>query len=654
MRRRGLPETLMTTLGKVRLRVQLLVITRALAIGGALFGAVMVTVRLKADAPGIIEGLVVGVLGAAVVMVSQWRINAASVAKTIEARDSTLDNLIITAAELSAQPRPVQAEIRDAIFTQAENRIATVDPARVVPLAQPAGVAVAVIFGCVLLVSVSDRTERVMPGGIGSTSQTPTAGAISVRITPPAYTARPTEVLTDPVQVTAIAGSRVRVESESRVLREWVAVESAGLELRVGNDRPARFLSVIVVPDAPPSVGINEPGRDTALATGTGTLTIGLDGRDDLGLAALALRFTKVSGGGENVAFTEGAIPIAIERVSAREWRGRARWPLDGLALAEGDVVVYRAVARDANPAGTPVQSDAFLVEIGRSSEIVSAGFALPTDERKYAISQQMVIYKTEQLIARLRPPSPQRGSGATGSGRPEGWLEQSRLIGMEQRMVRAEVVFLSGGDVQDEVEEAAHSHELAEGRLENRGRAEMVRAINFMSRAEAQLNDGRAEEALVFERQALASLERALDRRRFFLRTLPDRSRIDTTRRLTADRRDAGSWVRDRAAAAMPSAIERQREVMRELVSAAAGTPAMDASLAARVAAIDPASPELRKAAVGIATARSLDERKVAIQTAMQAVTAHALKTLPAAAVVTLPADPLAGRLADTRKTPQ
>ena len=112
---------------------------------------------------------------------------------------------------------------------------------------------------------------------------------------------------------------------------------------------------------------------------------------------------------------------------------------------------------------------------------------------------------------------------------------------------------------------------------------------------------------------------------------------------------------MRDRAAdAAAARSIERQREVMRELASAAARTPAVDASLAARVAAIDPASPELQKAAVGIATARSLEERSGAIQAAMQAVTAHALKTLPAAAVVTMPADPLAGRLADTRKQPQ
>jgi hypothetical protein len=34
-----------------------------------------------------------------------------------------------------------------------------------------------------------------------------------------------------------------------------------------------------------------------------------------------------------------------------------------------------------------------------------------------------------------------------------------------------------------------------------------------------------------------------------------------------------------------------------------------------------------------------------------MQALAAHALRTLPAAAVVPMPSDPLAGRLADTRR---
>jgi hypothetical protein len=71
-------------------------------------------------------------------------------------------------------------------------------------------------------------------------------------------------------------------------------------------------------------------------------------------------------------------------------------------------------------------------------------------------------------------------------------------------------------------------------------------------------------------------------------------------------------------------------------------------------VAAVDPASAELQQAAVAIASARGVDERHAAIHAAMQAVTAHALKTLPPAASVTMPADPLAGRLADARKPSQ
>jgi hypothetical protein len=289
-------------------------------------------------------------------------------------------------------------------------------------------------------------------------------------------------------------------------------------------------------------------------------------------------------------------------------------------------------VARDVNPSGATVESDAFLVEIGRASEVASAGFALPAEERKYAISQQMVIYKTEQLLARKQ--SPPRGAGALAA---EDWLEQTRGLAIEQRMVRAEVVFLSGGEVEDEVEEAAHSHELAEGRLENQGRAEMVRAINFMSRAEAQLNDGRAEEALVFERQALASLERALDRRRYFLRTLPDRSRIDVARRLTGERREARSWLRERADTGTP-ADSQARDAIVMLTAALDHPESIDHALAARVAGVDPSAPELQQAAVSIAASRDDRERVTAAAAAIRALMAYALKRIPGSMVVPLP----------------
>lgn len=86
----------------------------------------------------------------------------------------------------------------------------------------------------------------------------------------------------------------------------------------------------------------------------------------------------------------------------------------------------------------------------------------------------------------------------------------------------------------------------------------------------------------------------------------------------------------------------------MADLIAALTDGSRVNASLAARVAGVDPASPELQTAAVGMANAQTADQRRAAVQTAMRAVTAHALKTAPGSWPVTLPADPLAGRLGE------
>ena len=625
-----MPDAIITLVGRVRARLRARLIAEATTVGGAVLAVLLIVGASAAVTVG------VALLVALIVAARRWRISASAIAHLIE-HHQPLDNLLVTAAELEERPRPVPAEIRDAILQQAASRVSDVQADDVVSLLQPIAVAAAVLAGCVLLIRVGDVPNAVQQALVDSADPTRASNAIKVNVTPPAYTRRPAETFDNPTQVSVMAGSAVRIEAGSRVVREWFATASESLELRVHQAAPTRFLSVVVVPDAAPTVRVTEPGRDTALAEPSGVLRLGVESRDDVGVTSLVLRYTKASGGGENVTFTEGEVPMTIERVNERHWRATAQWTIDTLGLADGDVLVYRAITRDANPKGMAVESDAYLIEIGRTAEIASAGFALPTEEKKYAISQQMVIYKTEQLIA-------------TRAKHPNDWLEQTRMIGMEQRMVRAEVVFLSGGEVQDEVEEAAHSHELAEGRLENQGRAEMVRALNFMSRAEAQLNDGNADAALVLERQALASLERALDRRRYFLRTLPDRSRIDMTRRLTGERREARPWLRPRAEAPV-NETARLQGAMRDLLAAVNDPTAVNASLAARVAAVAPASADLQKAAVAIANAQTAEQQREAVQAAMAALTAHALSTLPGSTAVAIPADPLAGALRESMK---
>ena len=664
------------TVERVRARMRLRSALWSLAAGGATAGGVLAVGPAMGATPSLLLVLaVVAALGVtAWALRARGRVTAMAAAECIEA-DGSFDNLVVTTVDLHERPRAVADGIRDEIARQAGARVAGLDVTRVVPLGQPLAVAMTVTLGAAVLLSMGSLSPRDgwrAPSMIDASVQASTRGidGVTVQVVPPAYSGRPSVTLTAPVQITVVAGSRVRLMVASAaegivaelaglpslaLLRErdgfageWLADRSTAVAIRPagGAGRDTRFLSVIVVPDAAPVVRVPTPGKDVAIAGTKGRIAIEVDAQDDLGLASLVVRFTKASGGGEALTFTEGEVPLAISRTDGQHWRGRAEWILDGLDLSDGDVLVYRAIARDRNPNGSPVQSEQYLVEIGRLAGAVGAGFALPAEEKKYAISQQMVIYKTEQLIASAQ------GKGLSGRSLGEGWMERNQLLAIEQRMVRAEVVFLGGGEVQDEVEEAAQSDEVTEGRLANTGRAEMLKAINFMSRVEAELNAGRAPEALVLEREALKSLERAFDRRRYFLRTLPDRSRIDVTRRLTGNLKDARSWTRDRLALETPVGLEQQRTLMRDLAAAANGGE-VDAALAARVAALDPAAHALQQAAVALASATTDAGRRDAVWGAMQAVTSHALKSLGSAADVRVTIDPLAGRLADEMVRP-
>jgi len=622
-------------LGQVRWRWRVRSIALAVGAAGAAFAAAVVLTSTPI-------ALAVSTIALLVMIVRGISLSNAGAAALVERQAGSLDNLLITAAELAERPRAVRAEILDELHRQLSARVDAVDPARVVPLVQPLAVGLAVIAGCVVLMTIGGQSIRAELGRMSAGS--PPAGAtagLTVRVTPPAYTKRNPQVFNDPVQVSVIAGSGIQVDAAGTVVRSWMATKSEGVELRAAGG-PTRFLLVNVVPDAPPVLRVVTPGKDTALAEPKGNVAITVETSDDLGLSSLALRYTKASGGGENVAFTEGEIPLRLDRRSDQHWNAQASLALESLNLSDGDIVVYRAIARDINPGGSPVQSEQYLIEIGKNAQIADAGFSLPTAEKKYAISQQMVIYKTEQLLNSR--PDLRQGPGPAG---PE-FLNESQGIAVEQRMVRAEVVFLGGGDVEDELEEAAKSDELVEGRLQNTGRAEMLRAINAMSRAEAKLNDGHAADALVFERQALASLERALDRRRYFLRTLPDRSRIDPSRRLSGERRDARSWSREERQVSAGDAVEAARRVMRELAVASVDGAGVDAALAARLTAVDPNSAGLQRAAVAVASASGNEARRLAAQSAMQALTAHVLSSVPGANAVDLGKTALGGVLAE------
>jgi hypothetical protein len=501
----------------------------------------------------------------------------------------------------------------------------------------------------------------VVAGGVDGAS-TPAAaplrsGDLRVVVTPPGYANRPVAEALNPTSMTVLEGSRLRLETgltESSVTLldgrdarmpftvnagvmavEIIANSSQALIVRRTNTNASfdRLLYLRVDVDQRPTVRIARPAQDLVFAAPAGQVPIDIEARDDVGLASVALKYTVVSGSGEAFTFKEGEWPVDVARSSAGEWRAGAQLPLAALQLQDGDTLVYRAIARDAKPGAEPASSETYLIEIGKLGGFASTGFALPEDRDRQGLSQQMLIVKTERLHANR----PTLGA--------EALVEQSRLLAIEQRMVKAEFVFMTGGEVADEVEEATSAHELAEGRLENSAQVELLTAIREMSRAESRLNDANTAQALIFERAALSALQRAFDRRRYLLRTLPERTRIDVTRRLTGDLAAARSSSRSMEPLPLDPVVGRARELLRELPAARTGEGNLS-SLASRVIAVEPSSETLQKAAVLLASAIDRAARETAVQDVERALVQIVLQRLPSPAQTLLRSDPVVGRL--------
>jgi hypothetical protein len=400
-----------------------------------------------------------------------------------------------------------------------------------------------------------------------------------VVIVPPDYTRQAARTLRDPAEITALAGSRVQiqVQAHASLVRletldtsvpltravdgsfsgALVAAKDGFVALQVespeGQPPVRRLIGVHVIPDRVPVVRVVKPGRDLFVETAA-ELPLEITAEDDLGLASLRLRYTTVTGSEEQFEFTEGEVPLRIARESDRRWTATVTWPLQSLKLAPGNMVVYRAVATDGRPGAAAVESDAFIVQIVTPDRAALEGFLLDDDPNRYAISQQMVILKTERLLARRSTLS------------ADTFADEALTLAAEQRRVRAEFIFMMGGemadlnvtaDVLDETEEAARETELAEGRLQNQGRLDLIRATRQMSRAASLLAAPDAGAALVAERAALVALQRAFARGRYLLRTLSTQQQLDLSRRL-------GGRFANLAAGARPTAapVEDPRTV--------------------------------------------------------------------------------------------
>ncbi len=542
---------------------------------------------------------------ASVALAVAWAARSAGrvpISVALEARTPQSRNLLHTALSL-APSNAGDASIRDLVLGRAHALARTLDVRAMFPLASArlavsAGASIALLalaHGWVARdTNARDSVQRVaQPASTNAAAFN--LSAIRLRVTPPAYLNRRDSNYTSPLRTTVPADARIDVTAnavgaDSVVLETsdsrqrfaevdgafsvtWRATNDEVLSLQAfrGDTIARAFVGITVVPDADPRVRFTAPGRDLVLPRGDTTLRLVVNADDDNALASLTMRYTKVSGSGERYSFVEGEVPLRIRRLDAARWEGSVDWSLATLSLEPGDVVVYRAVATDRRPDAPAIESDAWIAEVMTGRGDGAAGFAVDVGELRYALSQQMIVMRIERLLA---------ARDSLGSAlRDEVFAERARNVAVEQRRVRAEFVFLVGGELSEEVAAEdnmgdlnEHQHaevdaDLSTGRVRNEGRQAVQAAIRAMSRAATALTDTALAPALEQAREAVTQLEIAFTRARFLMRPLTEREHIDMTRRLTGALSGVASTAQPRSSPIDDASRTSLRAVLRELV---------------------------------------------------------------------------------------
>jgi hypothetical protein len=636
-------------------------------------------VRLLAVAEGLALGVaaaassrLAGLIAAIAYIAWRWQdARQTTVVEVVELSHPELRNLLITWNEISEGTLDAKASVRARVTMKAASRARLVDLSRVFPSTRLIQALVIAAVAWAFVGSGLWRRAVTLRRDAASSTARPSSSPLRLTgtIQPPAYTGLTATTVVDPPRVEAPQGSTLTVTVESPATT--VTLEQNGAAVPLARDNAghlasrltlaktgylvvtagdtSRTIPIVVSPDALPSVRVTVPGRDLVYAGGNARITFDARATDDYGLRSLTLHYTKVSGSGEQFEFKEGDIPLNLTRATTRDWHGVAARTLDELDLKDGDMLVYRAVAADERPGDGSASSDAFFIEISKLGVAAGDAFTLPEEETRYALSEQMLIIKTERLQRRR------------ASMRPDELGDAALNLAVEQRMIRAEFVFMLGGEVQDEEVEAEQSTELQEGRLQNRGQRDLRAATVAMSQAEKMLTGTNTADALAAERAAVTALQRAFARDRYILRALASRANLDPARRLTGDLSDAVGWVRQ-----IPPAPEDRRAAQLQSMMVGIGTfmrdtstlgPARAAVLAGQALKTDPESVALRRAATELQrladtwATTAADARRQTLDAAAAVVAAEASRGL-AGAPLRAVSPAIAGPFGDALRT--
>jgi len=374
----------------------------------------------------------------------------------------------------------------------------------------------------------------------------PFLGAVVLRVTYPAYLARPAETLpvgepmrlprgttlevtgraSVPLASVGLLGERNeqvllhasghtfsgRLVAEHSARLRWLASGASGPV----TDLPAP-LEMEVLPDSAPRIEIREPTVDTVIVADD-TVSLGLTASDDHGIATVAVRIARAGTDAERDAATQ---PVASAVGTA--WVGPAAVDLAPFALRPGDALRVRAEAVDASPwSQRGVSRDLILKRPTLDESRAGArvlGDSAAKEARAAAAAQSSLAQRTDEASraqargssAQGSQSSGQRSAGSKSDAAPASAMsyesaEKARGLAQEQRAMAERVQKLRQATQQLEQQlkaagalDSSLARQLADAQelLRQAMTPELMAQMQQLENAAREQNEDRARDAL-------------------------------------------------------------------------------------------------------------------------------------------------------------
>lgn len=407
--------------------------------------------------------------------------------------------------------------------------------------------------------------------------------AVSIRITPPAYTGRPvrsqsdfglnveegamvsweleTGAAVDTVEFIFNDSSRVLLRAADTGHAVWrfaeKAMRSGFYQVRVGQQMSGLY-KLEVRPDEPPQVIIIKPKPYTVIDYGEPTtipLTVTL--KDDYGISDAAVMATVSSGKGEAVKFKDQE--IRWDRTFSGD---RAAYELSrtldlkALGLKPGDELYFYCRAKDNR--GQESRTEMYIISLTDTAQLMSLeGMTMGTDVKpEYFRSERQIIIETEQLLK-------EKDTIAVTA-----FHQRSNDLGVDQKLLRLRygkflgeeaeegepggspgdtATFGAFGDATKILDAYTDKHDNAEDAtfFEPAVKQQLKATLNEMWKAELQLRTFQPQAALPYAYKALRLLKDLQQQSRAFVAKTGARvTPLNPAKRLTGELKDIQSPV--------------------------------------------------------------------------------------------------------------